>query len=272
MPPDCLALAEALGDTPFTAISAHVLRRGLGDAYLLGDLAADWGAIVRDRHAPDEPAAVGNDAGMMWSILQSLDGWFCVNVASEMARPLGQWMERIDGYRVRYYDDIHYTLTVPVEPIEHKLVRRFTTDDLALLETAPEGVRPMGFGEPRLVLEHGFAAGATADGQVVAVAQTYARSERYADIGVFTLPEYRGRRFATAAASIVARCVQEAGQTPVWSTGEDNFASRRVAEKLGFKEAGRRVYMIVEEKAEPPRGQERQDRGNIRSRGIEPNA
>ncbi len=54
-----------------------------------------------------------------------------------------------------------------------------------------------------------------------------------------------GHRFATAAAAIVARCVQEAGQRPVWRAGEGNTASLRVASKLGFTEVARRTYVIL---------------------------
>jgi predicted GNAT family acetyltransferase len=63
---------------------------------------------------------------------------------------------------------------------------------------------------------------------------------------VYTKEAYRRRGFATAAASLVARRVQEAGQIPVWSAGGHNVASLRVAEKLGFEEVSRRVYVIPE--------------------------
>jgi RimJ/RimL family protein N-acetyltransferase len=45
---------------------------------------------------------------------------------------------------------------------------------------------------------------------------------------------------------MVARAVRAAGQTPVWSCGESNEASLRVAGKLGFVEVGRRTYVIPE--------------------------
>lgn len=67
-------------------------------------------------------------------------------------------------------------------------------------------------------------------GEIVAIAHTSARTERHADIGVVTLREWRGCGFATAAASIVAKRVQEAGQIPVWSAGGDNIASLRIAQ------------------------------------------
>ena len=70
-------------------------------------------------------------------------------------------------------------------------------------------------------------------------------TERHADIGVFTSEEWRGRGLVTAAASMVAKQLQATGLTPTWSTGEDNFASLRVAGKLGFAEVGRRTYVIL---------------------------
>jgi len=82
--------------------------------------------------------------------------------------------------------------------------------------------------------------------EIVVIAHTSARTEHYADIGVFTLKEWRGRGFATAAASIVAKRVQEVGQIPLWSTGEDNIASLRIAQKLGFTEVSRSTYVIPE--------------------------
>ena len=82
------------------------------------------------------------------------------------------------------------------------------------------------------------------DGRIVGTAQTSAITARYADIGVSTDERWRERGFATAAASIVARRVQETGRTPVWSCGEDNMASLRVARKLGFEEVSRLTYVI----------------------------
>ena len=82
------------------------------------------------------------------------------------------------------------------------------------------------------------------DGRIVGTAQTSAITDRYADIGVSTDERWRERGFATAAASIVARRVQETGRTPVWSCGEDNMASLGVARKLGFEEVSRLVYVI----------------------------
>ena len=117
-----------------------------------------------------------------------------------------------------------------------------TLDDLGLLDAA--GVDGDSFGDLSVLLTEGLVAAAVISGKIVATAQTGALTERYADIGVETDAEWSRRGFATVMASIVARRVQKAGRIPVWSCGEDNMASLRVAEKLGFQEVSRLTYVI----------------------------
>ena len=60
------------------------------------------------------------------------------------------------------------------------------------------------------------------------------RGERYEDIGVVTLPEYRGAGLCVACAGALCRDIEGRGRRPTWTTSPDNTASLRVAEKLGF--------------------------------------
>ena len=101
----------------------------------------------------------------------------------------------------------------------------------------------MGFATFEDLLTDGVAAGAVVEGSLVALAHTNAMTTRYGDIGVATDELWRGKGFASSAASIVARRIQERGLTPVWSAGEGNAASLRVAAKLGFMVISRRVYL-----------------------------
>ncbi len=94
------------------------------------------------------------------------------------------------------------------------------------------------------MLTRGVVAGGVVDGKLIAIAHTSARSREYADIGVSTLEAWRNQGISTAAACLVARKVQDVGQIPAWSCGEDNTASLRVAEKVGFREVLRRTYVI----------------------------
>lgn len=239
------ALADALGDTPETVIAAHAARRGLCRAYVAGDSAHFAGVIVQTAEMPGEPMGFGEDADVLWNLLRSVEGWFCIEVARGAAPALGRLIQAGMGRPVRFYEDIYSTLTAPAVPLANEAVRLLTPADLPLLDAAPPDVRGAGFGGTRPLLAEGIAACALVGGTLVAIAHTSARTPRHADIGVATLPAWRGRGFASAAAALVAQGVQGAGQIPMWSTGVDNQASRRVARKLGFVEVARRTYVIL---------------------------
>jgi len=240
----CRALADAIGDTPETVIPVHQLRRGLCRAYVAGDPSRFDGAIVQGDSCPDEPTGFGSDPKVLWDLLKSVEGWFCINVTAEYAVGLGNIIEKETGTKVRYYGDVYHTLSRPVVRFKDEAVRQLTLDDLELLESSPKELRDSAFGNTRELLLEGFVACAIVSGRIVATALTGARTDRYGEVGVFTMEGWRRRGFSTAAASIVAQRIQEAGQTAVWSAGEDNAASLRVAEKLGFNEVSRRTYVI----------------------------
>ncbi|MEJ2748968.1 MAG: GNAT family N-acetyltransferase, partial [Anaerolineae bacterium] len=84
------------------------------------------------------------------------------------------------------------------------------------------------------------------NGRIIAIAQNYAFSDRYGDVGVATLPEFREQGLATTTAALVAQDLQRNGRIPVWSCGEDNLASLHVAQKLGFVYESQRTYIILE--------------------------
>jgi len=56
------------------------------------------------------------------------------------------------------------------------------------------------------------------------------------EIGVNTLKEYRDCGYAAQACAACIREIVKNGKCPVWSTGKENAASRRLAEKVGFAE------------------------------------
>ena len=159
-----------------------------------------------------------------------------------VAPKLGALIRGATGERVRYYGKIYLALTRPVSPIRHEAVRELTLDDLPLLEEA--GVNGASFGGLNTLLTDGIVAGAIISGKLVAIAATTAIAANYADIWVRTDESWRKRGFATMAALIVAHRLQERGLIPVWSVGEDNMASLRVAEKLGFEEVSRSTNVI----------------------------
>ncbi len=237
-------LAEALGDAPETVHSVHMLRRGSCKAYVAGHPARFEAAIVQSNDWPQEPAGFGSDPGLLWVLLQLVEGWTCILVDSGCAPALGEIMQAEAGTRVRYLDEVTHVLTRPVRVYRDPAVRRLTLADLELLESASLELRAGLWNSPREMLVEGIIASAVMSGQIAATALTAACSDRYADIGVYTREDHRGRGYATAAASLVAQGVQAGMRIPVWGAGAHNQASLRLAEKLGFEEVSRRRYVI----------------------------
>ena len=82
--------AGALGDTPESVISIHLLARGLAEAYVAaGDPTRPDGIIVQGGSDPGELMSFGSDATVLWELLRLVGGWWCVSVLGPCARTLG---------------------------------------------------------------------------------------------------------------------------------------------------------------------------------------
>ncbi len=58
----------------------------------------------------------------------------------------------------------------------------------------------------------------------------------FAEIGINTLPEFRRQGLAYEVCAALINSLLSKGTVPLWSAASDNTASRKLAEKLGFKE------------------------------------
>ena len=242
-PDGVIQLAETIPETPETVIPLHFMMQGSCEVYSAGDPASSNAAIVQGDNLREEPFGIGNDPAGLWALLRHLDDWKVVDVSPTVAPKLGAIIREATGKRAWYYYDVYHAMTRPAPIIDHPSVREITRADMGLLQAA--GVDGAGFrGGLSALVEQGTIVGAVVGGRIVATAQTAAITTRYADIGVATEERWRGRGLATAAASIVARRIKETGRTPVWSCGEDNLASLRVARKLGFEEVSRLTYVF----------------------------
>ena len=250
-PAELPALARVLGDSPETAIPVHRLMRGACSAYVVGEPARFDAAVVVSHDNPGEPDGFGEDPEALWSILEPLEGWRVVDVSRTVSPKLGALIRASTGSRVAYYDDVYHTLTRPAVTYSHPDVRLLTEDDRALFDGVPDNLKPSMRGDVEIVLREGFVAGGVVNNRLVSVAHTNAITARYADIGVFTDQDYRNRGYSTASAAIVAKAIRETGRTPVWSCGEDNLASLKVAAKVGFNEVSRRTYVIPFNRVQP---------------------
>lgn len=237
--------ADRLSDDPFHFSPRCVLKRRLGRLWLQGSASAPRAAVVVADWLPSEPEAFGTDASAVWSLLAELPGWWCVHARPELAAGLAPRIEAALGTSVHRSQDVYHVLSTPVALARQPAVRRLGEDDLPLLDASPVALRPVGFDSVLAALTGGVVAGAVLDQRLVSVASMATSSETYGDVGVHTLEAWRGRGFATATASLVARTVQERGLLPVWSCVEENVASLRIAEKLGFVEVGRAEYVVA---------------------------
>lgn len=235
-----------LDEGPEAVLSIHRIRRGRARAYVSGSGGRFEAAIVQGVDEPEEPIAFGEDAEAMHMLLEEVPGWTCINVPPGCAEVLGTILERDGQCSVRHYGDLYHELRGPPAcgGVSHPQVRLLDAQDLSLVEAAPPEVRGAGYETTAALLREGIVAGAVIDDALVAIAHTAARTERYSELGVFTLDQFRGRGLSTAAAFLVAERVLAEGQTPVWSAGEGNSASLRVAQKLGFVKTSRRTYLI----------------------------
>lgn len=240
-------LGEALPDDLFSFISRCLLFRGRASAWVEGPPRNCAAAVVRDPHQPFEPVAFGTDAEAIWRLLREIPGWTCVNCTTEVAPELGRVLERELSWPTRRLGDLYSVLDGP--PVRHDRpgTRLLTEDDVALFEEAAEPLRVAGYDSSLAALTGGVVAGAVEEGRLVATVSMTESSETYANLGAYTLEPWRGRGLGTAAGYLAAREVQRRGLEPVWSTGEENLGSRRVARKLGFRERGRKEYLIVPE-------------------------
>ncbi len=240
-------LLSQLVESPETVIWTHVLKRGNCEAYLLDGSEVPVTALVQAHGLTAEPTGFGTDTRRLWQLLKYAAGWQCILVDKHVAPELGPIVEQNTRAAVRYLDDIYHVPEGEVAPFQSALVRLLTVNDIPMLKEASPDLRPVGFWEDvTSSLETGIAAAAIVGGAVVSTAFVAALGERYADIGVYTLENHRRHGLATAAASLVARLVQERGLVPVWGCGEHNAPSLRLAKKLGFVETSRRTYVVIE--------------------------
>jgi GNAT superfamily N-acetyltransferase len=237
-------LAESLADAPENCIEVHFLRRNLCRAWVAGDPHSPVASLIQPRVFPDELTANGTGAADVWQLLQVIENWASVEVESRLADELAGLIERRTGLAVRTYDDVYFVGRLPVVTLPHPYVRLLGPFDRHLVDALPESRAGDCWGGSDVLLREGFAAGAVVSGRLVAVAFTSARTDRYADIGAFTVPGWRRRGMASLAAAHVAGAVQNRGLTPIWSCGADNLPSTRLARRLGFAEHARLSYII----------------------------
>lgn len=83
--------------------------------------------------------------------------------------------------------------------------------------------------------EHSLIAATFVDKQPVSFCYAGAITETLWDVAIDTLPEHRRQGYAALCAAHMIRHMQGQGKQPVWAAEEENPASWRLAQKLGFE-------------------------------------
>ena len=175
-----------------------------------------------------------------------VQGWDCFLVNSECADRVAGLVRAYTRKQIGFIHDLNFQLSSPANRFSNPSVRLLASQDSSLLSAAPPEVAGTGYRGIEEFLREAIVVAAIVDGLIVSLAYTTSQSQRYADVGVYTLKPYRRRGFARAAASLVSTRVQARGRTPVWSTGHFNTASLAVARDIGFTEVSRRTYVVTD--------------------------
>lgn len=242
---ECIVLADVIGDMPATLNVLDCLKQGMCRAYVFGNLPDITASLVIDT-LYDDAFCFATDVNALWHLLefQSDLERLIFNVDPAYAETLGQQIALKTGISVKYNVEIHQALLEPVHSYSNEVVRLLTLADVELLAKVPAGVGGNSFQTPQRIITTGPVAAAIVNDGIVSIARTYAHTDLHGGISIITLDEFRRKGYATSAASLVAQQIQTMGKVPVWSCGEENIASLRTAQKLGFVEISRRIDIV----------------------------
>ena len=245
-PSEGFALAATLPVTPYFVIPYAGLRRGLDRAFVSGSHTNPEAVILQHRSDPAEPEYLGRNIEAGWSLLSRIPGWVCLNGLAEDMHRFAEIFTRHLRLPFHRVGDLFSTLENSPRPHPNPAVRLLGPSDIPLLGRFGANVWGNSYRTFEEMLTEGAVAGGFVEGRLISVSILSAQNGRYADVGVHTLEPYRRRGLSSAAAALVAGEAQVRGFVPIWSTGSDNFASRRVAAKLGFLPYGQCEYLVFD--------------------------
>jgi GNAT superfamily N-acetyltransferase len=234
-----------IDDVPLHAELLGSLMSGRSRVFVDGDPGSCQAALVDNRWDPNEPTAFGEDAEGIWCLLSQYSGWTCVGgLERRVAEDLAAIFRRELQAEPKFKAGVFFVLNRPAVPHASPDVRLLGSEDAKLVDRAPPEILGPYAGGAELLSYAKMAVGIVG-GQIVGWMTSGGWTPSYAGVGGHVLEPWRNKGIGSAAAYLVARVVQQADRSPVWSTGEDNPRSQHVARKLGFEECGRDWYVII---------------------------
>lgn len=134
-----------------------------------------------------------------------------------------------------------YAGAEPTDPMPN--TRALLAEDLALYLTFFQAVHPqckdISWVEEYFleIVEKGYCHAVILNGEIVSTTDAPNMpflSDRVQEIGIQTAAAHRGKGYAVRACRSCIRAMLRKGICPLWSTGPENIASQKTAERLGF--------------------------------------
>jgi RimJ/RimL family protein N-acetyltransferase len=219
-----------LPDRPVPLVGLHVLNTGHGTCYV-----DRWPA----------PRAILVESGRNYALVGDPSALAPADLQARIEVGYVDTPERFDALLQAAFPSLTLWARVildmpmhraPLDPPPGAIIRRLgagDADDIDRLDPKLAWIAST-WGGPAGLAASGYAWGAFANGQLVAVASSFFVGDRYEDIAVVTDPAHRGLGLSTACAAALCGDIHHRGHEPTWTTATDNHASLRVAEKLGF--------------------------------------
>lgn len=114
-------------------------------------------------------------------------------------------------------------------------VRQLTADDADTFEAFSSNAPEDDMDEAFVELDHWLAFGCFVEGRLVSAASMYPWSgTSFADLGVITLPQFRGQGFGRQTVRAISAQALTLGYEPQYRCQPDNISSVRLAEASGF--------------------------------------
>lgn len=146
---------------------------------------------------------------------------------------------RIADIKLNGADDLFYFSTEEKKLLHNEsfpaTVRQLTADDVDAFEAFASDAPEDDMDEAFVELDHWLVFGCFVEDRLVSAASMYPWSgTSFADLGVITLPQFRGRGFGRQTVRAIGAQALKRGYEPQYRCQPDNVSSVRLAEASGF--------------------------------------
>ncbi|MFZ5918324.1 MAG: GNAT family N-acetyltransferase [Chloroflexota bacterium] len=243
------AVADAVGDTPFTVSPYFFVCRGdcavlVDDATRLGWLVVVPGVSRADSYILVRRSLAVDELDGLADLVASLESrrLFVPECLVQPVRTRRRVLLEAEG--------LCFTCRcVPADfTVARQVARRLSRADAAAVAGLPGEATflHLNYHTPEALLSQGLAFGIFCGGRLVSLAASLALTPQHCDVGVYTLPRYRNLGYATDCVRAILAESFARGLRPLWRIGIRQRLAIYFAEKLGMEEIGangREIYL-----------------------------